>query len=135
MHDMAFGGGSEMLRDGDSTGQWAMLQAGMKYSCPFPVAYQSVAKRFRSIFTLVGHLPWLARFMMLIPGISNNLDSMRKAGFEKAVARKKEGSKQKDLFYYLVSITRFFYFPYQVQTRLRRLRSPTSSVRRKKRYR
>jgi len=31
MTDMAFGGGSEMLRDGDLTGHWAMIQAGMKY--------------------------------------------------------------------------------------------------------
>jgi len=83
MTDMAFGGGSEMLRDGDSQRQWAMLQSGMK------------------IFNLVGHLPWLARFIMLIPGSTNDLDIMRKACIEKAIGRKKKGSKQKDLFYYL----------------------------------
>ena len=31
MNDMAFGGGSEMLRDGDMTGHWAMIESGMKY--------------------------------------------------------------------------------------------------------
>ena len=30
MSDMAFSGGSEMIRDGDTTGRWAMLEAGMK---------------------------------------------------------------------------------------------------------
>jgi len=40
---------------------------------------------------------------MLIPGSTNDLDTTRKACFEQALARKKRGSKQKDLFYYLVS--------------------------------
>jgi hypothetical protein len=31
MNDMAFGGGSEMLRDGDMTGHWALIESGMKY--------------------------------------------------------------------------------------------------------
>ena len=56
------------------------------------------------MFNLIGHLPWLARFIMLIPGSTNDLDTMRKACFEQALARKKRGSKQKDLFYYLVSV-------------------------------
>ena len=59
---------------------------------------------FSRIFTLIGHLPWLARFITLIPGSTNDLDNMRKACFERAMARKKKGTKQKDLFYYLVSV-------------------------------
>ena len=31
MNDMAFGGGSEMLRDGDLIGHWALVESGMKY--------------------------------------------------------------------------------------------------------
>ena len=31
MTDMAFGGGSEMLRDGDTAGHWDMIESGMKY--------------------------------------------------------------------------------------------------------
>ena len=31
MNDMAFGGGSEMLRDGDVAGHWTMIDSGMKY--------------------------------------------------------------------------------------------------------
>ena len=56
------------------------------------------------MFTLIGHVPWLARFILLIPGSTNDLDVMKKAGAERAIARKKEGTKQKDLFYYLVSL-------------------------------
>ncbi|KAF9651179.1 cytochrome P450 [Thelephora ganbajun] len=83
MNDMAFGGGVEMLRDGDLTGHWPLIESGMK------------------AFALIGHLPWLARFMMLVPGSKNDLDNMRKACFERAILRKKKGTKQKDLFYYL----------------------------------
>lgn len=60
------------------------------------------------MFTLVGHLPWLARFILLIPGSTNDLEAMRKAGHERMIVRKKEGTKQKDLFYYLVSVEDFF---------------------------
>lgn len=102
MSDMAFGGGSEMLRDGDLTGQWNLIEAGMRCNHPFPSPYLRFSKRFHRMFTLVGHLPWLARFILLIPGSTNDLDAMRKAGHERAIARKKEGTKQKDLFYYLV---------------------------------
>jgi len=56
------------------------------------------------MFTLIGHLPWLARFILLIPGSTNDLKVMKKAGAERAIQRKKEGTKQKDLFYYFVSI-------------------------------
>jgi len=53
------------------------------------------------IFNLILHLPWLARLIMLIPGSTNDLDSMKKACFERGIARKNRGTKQKDLFYYL----------------------------------
>ena len=35
MNDMAFGGGSEMLREGDQTGHWALLESGIKYDFSF----------------------------------------------------------------------------------------------------
>ena len=110
MNDMAFGGGSEMLRDGDLTGHWALVESGMKYQCPLTSVYHSAAERFRRIFNLVGHLPWLARFIILIPGSTNDLDNMRKACFEQALARKKKGTKQKDLFYYLVGTAFLFLY-------------------------
>ena len=35
MNDMAFGGGSEMLRDGDLGGHRALVESGMRYYFPF----------------------------------------------------------------------------------------------------
>ena len=126
MNDMAFGGGSEMLHEGDQTGHWALIESGMKYCWPFPSTCRHVSERFRRIFTLIGHLPWLARFIMLIPGSTNDLDNMRKACFERAIARKKKGTKQKDLFYYLVSINNLL-VPLLVEAQTR---SHPSAVRR-----
>ena len=34
MNDMAFGGGSEMLRDGDTAGHWTLVESGMRYNHP-----------------------------------------------------------------------------------------------------
>lgn len=68
----------------------------------------ALSERSRRMFTLVGHLPWLARFILLIPGNTNALETMKRVGRERAITRKKEGTKKKDLFYYLVSIESFF---------------------------
>ena len=130
MNDMAFGGGSEMLRDGDLTGHWALVEAGMRFYCPFPTFTLFLKHPYR-IFTLIGHLPWLARFIMLIPGSTNDLDNMRKACFERAIARKKKGAEQKDLFYYLVGVHDSLSGPL---SGAERFQSPTNSVRKKKKY-
>ena len=41
--------------------------------------------------------------MMLISRNTNDLQNMRKDSFARVIARKKKGTEQKDLFYYLVS--------------------------------
>jgi hypothetical protein len=46
MNDMAFGGGTEMIRDGDTTGHWDMVEAGMRYRSPFPFTLWSVSETF-----------------------------------------------------------------------------------------
>ena len=87
------------------------------------------------MFTLIGHIPWLARLLLLIPGSTNDLKKMRNACFEWATARKKRGSKQKDLFYYLVSTENVAVpFSVEVLTQLYRLHSPTNSVQKKRKY-
>ena len=52
--------------------------------------------------TLLGHIPWLARFLLLVPAIVKDFNNMRQACFDRAIARKEKGTKQRDLFYYLV---------------------------------
>ena len=135
MNDMAFGGGTDMLREGDVTGHWAVLESGLRYYRSFPFPYWRISERFRRIFTLLGHLPWLARFIPLIPGRANDLDSMRKSCFERAMARKKKGTEQKDLFYYLVSIDNFFVqFIAGALTRPHHFHSLTNWVQKKRKY-
>ena len=55
------------------------------------------------MFTLLGHVPWLAGFLAMVPSIARGLDNSRRAHFDKATARKGKGTGVKDLFYHLVS--------------------------------
>lgn len=54
------------------------------------------------MITLLGHIPWIARFLVLVPAVARDLKNMKKACIDRAIARKEKGTKQKDLFYYLV---------------------------------
>lgn len=53
--------------------------------------------------TLIGHIPWLAGFLALVPAVAKDLNDMRQACSDRAVERRQKETKQKDLFYYLVS--------------------------------
>ena len=64
---------------------------------------------FYRAVTLLGHVPWLAEFLALVPAVVNALDEMKQLYFDRAVARKKEGTREKDLFHYLV---RGVHFPF-----------------------
>lgn len=61
---------------------------------------------FLRMITLLGHVPWLARFIALVPAVVKGINNMRQACVERAIARKERGANQKDLFYYLVSSVR-----------------------------
>ena len=54
------------------------------------------------MITLLGHIPWLARFIVLIPAVVKGINNMRQVCIDRAIARKERGTNQKDLFYYLV---------------------------------
>ncbi|KAI0786227.1 cytochrome P450 [Abortiporus biennis] len=83
MSDMAFGGGSEMMRDGDVDGYWKLLEDGL------------------SLAFLLDHLPWIGYYIRNIPGVGEDLKRMRAMGIERATVRANAGSHSKDLFYYL----------------------------------
>jgi len=57
---------------------------------------------FHRMITLLGHIPWLARFIVLVPTTVKDLNNMRQVCIDRAIARKEKGTEQKDLFYYLV---------------------------------
>ncbi|KAI0772161.1 cytochrome P450 [Irpex lacteus] len=83
MCDMAFGGGTEMLRDGDTDGIWQNMKDGLKMS----QIYETI--------------PWFAYYARYIPGVAMDLKRFRAKCYQRAEQRYATGSKVKDLMYYL----------------------------------
>ncbi|KAH9938835.1 high nitrogen upregulated cytochrome P450 monooxygenase 2 [Epithele typhae] len=83
MCDMAFGGGSELLRDGDKNNVWHMLEQAM------PLA------------TFFAQLPWLAIYVGYIPGAAVPLNMLFRHARALAQGRVDRGSTARDLFHYL----------------------------------
>lgn len=83
MGDMAFGGGTEMLREGDKDGLWKLLKRGM-----------STAMYFE-------HVPWLSYYVARVPALTRDLTHLRALAFKRTITRYQSGSSAKDLFYYL----------------------------------
>ncbi|OBZ71224.1 hypothetical protein A0H81_08431 [Grifola frondosa] len=83
MSDMAFNGGSEMMREGDKDSVWHLIEDGL-------VASQAM-----------GHCPWLGIYVGHIPLAAYYMKQLLDFGDERATARIKNGSHSKDLFYYL----------------------------------
>ncbi|KAF9237655.1 cytochrome P450 [Melanogaster broomeanus] len=84
MSDMAFGGGSEMVRDGDKDDTWHLLESGL------PLAL------------ILSHVPWLGQYYIKLPNIGEELKKFRSFCQERAMLRRLEGSHSKDLFHYLI---------------------------------
>ncbi|KAG0705711.1 cytochrome P450 [Suillus ampliporus] len=84
MSDMAFGGGSEMLRDGDKDNTWHLLESGL------PTAL------------VLSHVPWLGKYYVKLPAIGEDLKKFRTFCQERAMFRRTQGSQSKDLFHYLI---------------------------------
>ncbi|KAL1938654.1 hypothetical protein VTO73DRAFT_11469 [Trametes versicolor] len=83
MSDMAFGGGSEMIRDGSSGSKWHILEEGIVY------------------FHAFGQLPWAILYLRRIPAIARTTQRLVAQGRGLAIERLKNGSLSRDLFYYL----------------------------------
>ncbi|KAI1789656.1 high nitrogen upregulated cytochrome P450 monooxygenase 2 [Ganoderma leucocontextum] len=83
MNDMAFGGGSEQMRDGDQDSVWALMEQGLAAS------------------QVMGHCPWLGIYMGYVPFAARLMKRLLDFGEERAMERIKNGSLARDLFYYL----------------------------------
>ncbi|KAI0756346.1 high nitrogen upregulated cytochrome P450 monooxygenase 2 [Daedaleopsis nitida] len=84
MSDMAFGGGSEMMLNGDEGSVWPLLEVGLVNSDTF------------------GHLPWMADYIRTVPGLGAKMKQMRSFCMQRTEERVKLGAaSRKDLFYYL----------------------------------
>ncbi|GJE95941.1 cytochrome P450 [Phanerochaete sordida] len=82
MGDMIYGGGHELLANGDANGIWAMFRAAAEGQM------------------MAHHLPWLTTFTSLLPA-SPGLQKMRSVALRRTMARYANGSDKKDLFHYL----------------------------------
>ncbi|KAJ7454714.1 cytochrome P450 [Mycena latifolia] len=84
MNDIVFGGGVELMRDGDKDGLYAMVNDYL------PAAL------------FMGHVPWIGELSLWIPGFARNVKKFRSYAINCAIARKLHGSPRKDIFYHLI---------------------------------
>ncbi|KAF7288957.1 hypothetical protein MIND_01412300 [Mycena indigotica] len=86
MGDMAFGGGFEMLRDGeDRDGIFSIIKIGIKATAIF------------------AQIPWIAPTVDITPGLNDVMNRLRRFGLSSAQNRVKSGPKEhKDLWYHLM---------------------------------
>ncbi|KAI0749187.1 high nitrogen upregulated cytochrome P450 monooxygenase 2 [Daedaleopsis nitida] len=83
MCDMAFGGGTELLRDGDEKNVWGIIEEGV-----IPA-------------TFLGYLPWLGLLLAHIPAAVKPLNEFIQLGQRFTTQRLERGSTKHDLFHYL----------------------------------
>ncbi|OJT14456.1 Cytochrome P450 67 [Trametes pubescens] len=83
MCDMAFGGGSELLRDGDVHNFWHTLEKGLPPS------------------TFVSHVPWLGPYLARIPVITADMQKVLAHCQRLTTGRIERGAQRRDLFHYL----------------------------------
>jgi hypothetical protein len=84
MTDIAFGGGSERMRDGDVMGLLHALD------------------RAQTVGIFLGHVPWLGAMVLSYPDSIPDYRKVRADGHARAMRRIKEGSTSKDLFHHLI---------------------------------
>ncbi|KAI0690887.1 high nitrogen upregulated cytochrome P450 monooxygenase 2, partial [Cerioporus squamosus] len=85
MSDMAFGGGSELLKDGDKNNIWSIIEEGMV------------------VCTVLHTLPWLGIYLGKIPSVTGPMRVMQDNGRRMAKERLERGSITRDLYHYLAS--------------------------------
>ncbi|CAL1706398.1 unnamed protein product [Somion occarium] len=83
MGDMAFGGWYEMLRDGDADGRWKAMEDSLRATLFFE------------------HIPWVTYWVQKLGIASGAVKKQRAFSLARADERYQQGSKTKDLFYYL----------------------------------
>ncbi|KZP24238.1 cytochrome P450 [Athelia psychrophila] len=84
MSDMAFGGGTEMLREGDKDGIWRALDSATMLS------------------TVMGHSPWMGKYYKYFP-VGAERKRFRKFAVSRAQLRMKQGSMTKDVFHHFLN--------------------------------
>ncbi|KAI5116694.1 hypothetical protein M0805_002856 [Coniferiporia weirii] len=83
MGDFVFGGGFEMMRDGDVENFWSML-----------VGFTCAVNR-------IAQIPWITRLIHMLPQTAEGIKKFRRFSTGCALQRKERGSSVRDLFYYV----------------------------------
>ncbi|KAK7061078.1 hypothetical protein VNI00_000813 [Paramarasmius palmivorus] len=83
---MAFGGGFELMRDGDKEGLWKLMESGIR------------------VLAYAQHVPWLASVLHELPGMGQTSQTLIEFARAQSVARIKRGESitGKDLSTYLL---------------------------------
>lgn len=85
MGDMMFGGGFELMREGDKDGLKHFMESGMKN------------------IALLQTIPWVARLAWRIPKAAGRIVSLRDWSITYAKRRNERGSTVKDVFHHLIN--------------------------------
>ncbi|KLO13822.1 high nitrogen upregulated cytochrome P450 monooxygenase 2 [Schizopora paradoxa] len=84
MGDMMFGGGFELMKEGDVDKVWEVVEKGMEN------------------FALLQHIPWVMQILWKIPFISGDVNRLKVFCKTRARVRLAEGSQVKDVYHYLI---------------------------------
>ncbi|KAJ3774933.1 cytochrome P450 [Lentinula raphanica] len=83
MADFVFGGGTQMMRDGDVDNIWQQIESSQKVSL------------------FLSHVPWLGQLMFRVPSLAQPRKAIMAYAIQVAKARNLRRSTHKDLYYYL----------------------------------
>ncbi|PCH42796.1 cytochrome P450 [Wolfiporia cocos MD-104 SS10] len=84
MGDMVFGGGFELMHEGDRDGMYQTMVSGLY----LPALSQQI--------------PWCARALPYLPFVGKHMKALGQFAFKQVTRRLQEGSVQNDLFYHLL---------------------------------
>ena len=98
-----FGGGSELLRDGDTNHVWSIIERGMVYVPDLAPIASMINICYRRFATFLAQVPWLGIYVGHIPGAAGPLNTLMDSGRQFAARRLARGSSTRDVFHYLVS--------------------------------
>jgi hypothetical protein len=100
----SFGGGTELMRDGDSDGLKHVGKRTKVTVLKLVDFFQHLIYFYSRDVIFTSHVPWLGPIFFAVPGFTNNFKAYRVRAQHWARRRIKEGSTQKDLFYHLVHL-------------------------------
>ncbi|OSD05151.1 high nitrogen upregulated cytochrome P450 monooxygenase 2, partial [Trametes coccinea BRFM310] len=97
MCDMAFGGGSELLRDGDENNVWHLIEDALRQV---------------KLPTFTSHVPYLGPYFSQLPGVGATVG--RLVSYSRALVQKRieQGSHHKDIFHYLARFSSLIQRPH-----------------------